>query len=491
MNFRDIFSLSLRNLLQAKLRTVLTTIGVIVGVAAIVTMVSFGIGLQDNLLRDALGRIDLLTSINVIGPGADAMLAMREGAGDGDNAIGRRLLDDAAIDELRSIPDVRYVNPQLSFDGYVRFEGHTRRIGIGGAPLIVSDNPRFMNILAGGHFSSGDAREAVITERFLQRLRSKSIPRGSPPRQQGGEAGPFRQPPTRSDEERQRDARAVLGSDLIMLTLPGSGAGGAVFGIPLPAMTGFEEQQDGDVTPGFEEHRFKIVGVLKSPDGIDFQLGGNQLLYLPFEVARQFREGSSDPLRQMGEMLAGGSGYQGAEIRVADIGRVEAVKEEIRRRGFNFISLGNQIEEIKRVFLIVNASLAVLGGLALLVASFGISNTMIMSIRERTREIGIMKAIGGSDGEVMRIFFVEACLIGVAGGVIGVICGWGIDRIANLFANRWIAQQAGRAVRHIEFFSIPWYLSGGAILFALLISLVAAIYPASRAAKVDPIIALK
>jgi putative ABC transport system permease protein len=159
--------------------------------------------------------------------------------------------------------------------------------------------------------------------------------------------------------------------------------------------------------------------------------------------------------------------------------------------GFRAFSVTTQLEEIERIFLIVNSSLALIGGIALLVASFGISNTMIMSIRERTREIGIMKAIGGSDGEVMRIFFVEASLIGLFGGMLGVIGGWAIDRVANALANRYIAEQAGQAMRDIEFFSIPWYLAGGAVLFAILISLIAAIYPAVRAAKVDPIKALR
>jgi putative ABC transport system permease protein len=165
--------------------------------------------------------------------------------------------------------------------------------------------------------------------------------------------------------------------------------------------------------------------------------------------------------------------------------------EQLEKMGFRSFSITTQMDEINRIFLIVNSSLALIGGIALLVASFGISNTMIMSIRERTREIGIMKAIGGSDSEIMRIFFVEASLIGFAGGVIGVVCGWGIDRVANTLANRWILRQAGETVRHIEFFSIPWYLWGGAILFAVLVSLIAAIYPAMRAAKVDPIRALR
>jgi ABC-type antimicrobial peptide transport system permease subunit len=189
----------------------------------------------------------------------------------------------------------------------------------------------------------------------------------------------------------------------------------------------------------------------------------------------------------MGEALAGEAGYQSATVRVVDPTRTAAVVDELHKMGFRAFSITNQLDEIKRIFLIVNSSLALIGGIALLVASFGISNTMIMSITERTREIGIMKAIGGADGEIMRIFFFEASLIGFVGGVFGVLAGWAIDRVANALVNSYVVQSG----THIEFFSIPWYLWGGAILFAILISLIAAVYPAFRAARVDPIKALR
>jgi putative ABC transport system permease protein len=198
-------------------------------------------------------------------------------------------------------------------------------------------------------------------------------------------------------------------------------------------------------------------------------------------------------MERMGDALMGQAdeSYRAVELRVADPSRIKPVTAKLEQLGFRAFSVTNQLEEIERIFLIINSSLALLGGIALLVASFGISNTMIMSIRERTREIGIMKAIGGSDGEIMRIFFVEACLIGLLGGTLGVIAGWLVDSVANVLANRWITRQIGQAMRHVDFFSIPWYLWVGAIVFAVLISLIAAIYPARHAAKVDPIKALR
>src|SRR5262245_9453143 len=520
MKFADIIALALRNLRQARLRTSLTVIGVIVGVAAIVTMVSFGLGLQNNLLRDALARIDLFTSITVMGPGADAMLAMRDqntnsASNAAPNAVGDdngasseeksdadasatpeptptpvRMLDDDAIAELQSPKGVRYVLPNFSFQNYVRFEGRTRRAFIGGAPQSVEYNPRFKKFLAGHHFTSEGAREAVVTERFISWVRSKNKPNGNRRRRPGGH---FQMAPTRSEEERAREAKEILGKEVVFLTLSERNATpSSVFGIPIIDVS---MNENGDSMPGlgeqFEERAYRVVGVLKAEDGFDVNNFMELDMFIPLEQAKEFRESNRDPMSRISELLAGDTGYQNAEVRVTDVALVESVKEDIKKRGFRAWSLSNQVEEVKRVFLIVNSALALIGGISLLVASFGISNTMIMSIRERTREIGVMKAIGGSDGEIMRIFFVEASLIGLAGGALGVLGGWGIDRLANMLANRWILNSVGQAIRRIEFFSIPWYLSTGAILFAIVVSLIAAIYPAMRAAKVDPIKALR
>jgi putative ABC transport system permease protein len=122
------------------------------------------------------------------------------------------------------------------------------------------------------------------------------------------------------------------------------------------------------------------------------------------------------------------------------------------------------------------------------VSSLGIMNTMVMSILERTREIGIMKAIGGSDGDIRRIFLIEASAIGFFGGITGVILGWVVGRVINIGANIYIQQQGGAPG---NLFSLPFWLIGGAIGFSIVISLLAGSYPAGRAAKLDPIQALR
>ncbi|MGH9802791.1 MAG: ABC transporter permease [Blastocatellia bacterium] len=520
MNFADIIALALRNLRQAKLRTALTVIGVVVGVAAIITMVSFGIGLQRNIIGQAFAKLDAFTAITVVGADADDLLVLAEGRTPVDKGSadekpnkdatpdstpnqeenGRRLnrprrtLNDEAIAEIQKLDGVRFAAPVITFNGYTRFNERTRFQMVGGA--MAGSDPRFKTFLAGQGFTSESGDEAVVTENFLSAFTAEAFRKRRNIR--GNQDGPFQTAPAKSDEERQREAQAVIGKEIVLLSSPtnGNSAGGSIFGIPLVNL-GNSPNLNNTGEPDssrFEQHVFRIVGVLKNEGGINFSPFGNANFYLPLEQAKRFRSANESPMERMGEALMGKAdeeNYRAVELRVADPSRIKPVTEKITQLGFRAFSVTNQLEEIERIFLIINSSLALLGGIALLVASFGISNTMIMSIRERTREIGIMKAIGGSDGEIMRIFFVEASLIGLLGGASGVVAGWGVDRIANVLANQWIVRQTGQAMRYVEFFSIPWYLWVGAILFAVVISLLAAIYPARSAAKVDPIKALR
>ncbi len=166
-----------------------------------------------------------------------------------------------------------------------------------------------------------------------------------------------------------------------------------------------------------------------------------------------------------------------------------SVRDRLKELGLGSFSIVDQLDQIRTVFLIINSVLGLLGGISLLVASFGIANTMIMSILERTREIGIMKAIGAEDREIKLIFFFEAAVIGVSGGVIGSLAAWGIDAISNRLAYRFILKPQGASF--VDFFHLPPWLWLGAILFALSVSILAALYPAARAARIDPVRALR
>jgi putative ABC transport system permease protein len=145
-----------------------------------------------------------------------------------------------------------------------------------------------------------------------------------------------------------------------------------------------------------------------------------------------------------------------AVVRVDDPVQLTEVRQKITELGIWSFSIVDEIDQIRTVFLIIDSVLGLLGGISLLVASFGIANTMIMSILERTREIGIMKAIGAEDREIKLIFFVEAAVIGVVGGVLEC---WLRGELTDS-RTVWLigSFSSHRARAFIDFFSMPIYL---------------------------------
>src|SRR6266404_1537973 len=181
MPFFDLLRLAFRNLREAKLRATLTSMGVIVGVAVIVTMVSFGLGLQRNMLS-RFRALDLFNEMRVFGKNVFAMASAggnQNSARRGENPNDRRgpsfkpdkeptrILDDAAIAEISKIPGVAYVEPSLSIITYVRANGHSQIESIGGAS-VPNASSRFKEFKAGQMISSPDADEAVVKDTFAR-----------------------------------------------------------------------------------------------------------------------------------------------------------------------------------------------------------------------------------------------------------------------------------------------------------------------------------
>ena len=484
MNFLDILHLALRNLRQAKLRAILTMMGVIVGVAVIVTMVSFGLGLQSNMLA-RFKALDLFNEIQVFGRGLSNLAGLdrnnrgpRE-EGERRNARGRsdktptRILDDAGIKEIAAINGVAYVEPTVNFGVYIRSNGKLLSQFVGGAN-IPNASTRFQHFAAGKMISSPTAAEAVVSERFVSDFGYAT------PADAIGKTLELLAPPSENKSESEEEETPNF------------------FGIPLDE-PGLDES-----SPGIESRTFRIAGVLSTEIREGAAQGGlrgmmpGAGIYIPLQMAHDWTITHRGPMSQVALALArrGGNlaegqteGYDTAVVRVADPVQLTAVRQKITELGFGSFSIVDELDQIRTVFLIIDSVLGLLGGISLLVASFGIANTMIMSILERTREIGIMKAIGAEDREIKLIFFVEAAVIGVVGGVIGVLLAWGIDALANRLAYRFILKPQGASF--IDFFDLPLYLSLGAILFALVVSILAALYPASRAARIDPVRALR
>jgi len=486
MTFLDLLKLSLRNLREAKLRATLTSMGVIVGVAVIVTMVSFGLGLQRNLLS-RFKALDLFNEMTVFGKSLalaagnlDRPSGARRAGGDNQgprlptNFTPTRILDDAAIAEIAKLPGVSYVEPFIGFTVECRSNGRVFGHQVGGAS-VPNASSRFKDFAAGQMISAPNSDEAVVSEETVRMSGYAS------PAEAIGKTLEFLAPPNEKEKQEAGNESESF------------------FGLPL----GEEDQESKPKGSVVVARTFRIVGVLAEPKqdgrpGPSRGLMPTADIYIPLPAAHQW---ANEHLGEQARVIMAlarekgaigedqSPGYFSAVVRVNDPVALTDVRKRLTDLGLGSFSIVDQLDQIRTVFLIINSVLGLLGGISLLVASFGIANTMIMSILERTREIGIMKAIGAEDREIKLIFFFEAAVIGFTGGVIGSLAAWGIDAAANRLAYRFLLKPQGASF--VDFFHLPPWLWMGAILFALSVSILAALYPAARAARIDPVRALR
>lgn len=181
--------------------------------------------------------------------------------------------------------------------------------------------------------------------------------------------------------------------------------------------------------------------------------------------------------------------YSSIRVKVSDRKKVAEVRDNIEKLGFSTTSVVDLINQVDRVFLITQIVLGIIGGVALIVALIGIVNIMTISLLERTHEVGIMKAIGATNGDIKKIFEYEVILFGFFGSVAGVFGAWFFGESIN-----WIVavlMKASGIAGSIQIFSTPGFFAFEMILLTVLVSLAAGLYPARRAAKLSPMEALR
>jgi putative ABC transport system permease protein len=448
VTFRDALGLALRNLGQAKLRTSLTVLGVSIGIASLAGMVSLGVGLQDQFVG-RFTKSGMFDSVTVLSgadlPGGVAVLGGarggfgRRGFGGGRGAQpaapeNARDLTDEALKELAALPGVRDVYPNLRGPVQVKYGGESEFALASGVPMTVRGEGAFQSIPFGRFFASNDETACMLSLDFAKRIN-------------------------------EQHPGTLVGQSLT-LNYPA-----IVNGVP----------QRADAT-------CSIVGIVERETGPFAAGGGVSGLMLPMAKAKEIFVGSAAAAQAALRDPSAPRRYPSLVVRVTSARSTQDVEDQIKKMGFSAFSMNDALQGAKRAFIILDIVLSLIGSIALAVSSLGIMNTMVMSILERTREIGIMKAIGGSDGDIRRIFLIEASAIGFFGGLAGVVLGWVVGRIINLGANIYIEQQGGTPG---NLFSLPFWLIGGAIGFSIVVSLLAGSYPAGRAARLDPIQALR
>jgi putative ABC transport system permease protein len=165
-----------------------------------------------------------------------------------------------------------------------------------------------------------------------------------------------------------------------------------------------------------------------------------------------------------------------------------ALRDSIEEEGYRTFSFAAQFEEIQRTFVYIDFALALIGLIALSTASLGIINTMIMSITERRREIGILKSLGADQSDIRILFLFESGVIGFWGTSAGIAFGWIIARAASAIAQAYMKRQG---FPQVDLFAMPLWLVLTALGVGVTVSVLAGLYPAIRASRVDPVEALR
>lgn len=463
MKLYDMVELAGRNLREAGLRNSLTTLGISVGVASLVAMLSLGIGLQ-RLFAQAMGRSGLFDSVFVAA--RQDVRGTRLAQGD---LTPPKPLDDAARKNFEKLQGVKEVYSYFTAMGEFRLEDTRPEDShfsvVGGLPPSARGSEAFDDF-QGEFFSAEDAPEAIILAEFGRTLLDL------PPEPAGVDQ-------KLTSEQVQR----LLGKNLILRFGQRSNdtPANTAQGDPAPDNSAFNVVR--------KEQSLKIVGVVNNEPYRGMGGGpGRRAVLLPVAFAESLNMMQPGDVRTL---ISGGQGrrYNSLVVRVTKSQDVPRVEEQVKKLGFTAFSIVDMSRNVTNIFHFVDMFLAIFGSLALAVASIGIVNTLVMAILERRREIGIMKALGASDGDVKRIFFVEAGCMGMVGGALGAGLGWIIGRVinfgTNLYLERWVE------VKPQNFWYVPLWLALAAIGFSVLVSLSAGLYPASRAARLDPVEALR
>ncbi|MGC2648470.1 MAG: FtsX-like permease family protein [Candidatus Sulfotelmatobacter sp.] len=465
MKLPDLADLALRNLRESVLRNSLTTIGISVGVASLVAMLSLGIGLQQlasrRLMKSGLFDTVVVTSrrdLRNFGHNED-----RNGPAPGES----RILDEPTRLEIEHLPNVLEAYPDIRFITELRYEDKPHLTMIAALPSSAKSNDAF-DALQGRFFSSDMAPEAVIQKSFAEELLGKT-------------------PKSGVDETNVAQLAApLLGKELTMRyaqrettpTAPTS---------PDKKVAGDQATSDASYSVVSREQKLKIVGVADL-DPESMRGPTRARVFIPLKLAESLHVMQPTDLREVSRAAENQPSYSSVNVRVKNPSQIRDVEASIKKMGFNTFSILDATRSLQQFFAVLDVFLGIFGSLALAVASIGIVNTLVMAILERRREIGIMKAIGASDGDVKKLFFAEAGAMGILGGIVGVILGWAIGQVINLGTNVYLKRQS---LPPEHFWAVPWWLVAFALVFAFAVSLISGLYPASRAARLDPVQALR
>ena len=439
MNSKDLLLLGVKNLLRRKTRTILAIIGVVVGTCAIIVMLSIGFGMSANF-EEQIASYGDLHLVNVYGGG---MYGYGTSAGDGQPAQ----LDDKAIAAFERIEGVDAATPRLEEFMTVAIGKYVTQVSVVGIrPEVMK---KFGYELQDGRLlQPGDKFNLVFGNQVPSWFyNSKKTMYGS----------------------WDGEAKVDVITDKIIIT------GDFEYG---------QKRRYSTEDIDYKEYKARGVGLLANPN--------NETAYYVYTDLDTMKEIQADLRKARKESATNQLVYNNAMVYVGDINDVQDVSDAIREMGFQTHSLNDWLEAMQEQARMIQTVLGGIGAISLFVAALGITNTMIMSIYERTKEIGVMKVIGANLADIRRMFLLEAGLIGFLGGLIGVMLSFIISLLLNTaLAGVLGAFLGGMMGGGSNISIIPWWTAVGGLLFATVIGLISGYSPARRAMRLSALESLR
>lgn len=443
----DLVSMGFKNLWRRKLRTFLTILGVIIGTASIVIMVSLGFGMTEGFKEQVsqMGNLHVIT----VNPSFDYY-------GDSPSPSSRSgespNLDDQAVANFSAIQGVQAVTPIMQTYMKMVSGRYVTYLPVKG--ILPETMEAFdFKVTEGRLLNSDDTLNLVFGSYIPHEFYN---PKETGRRYYGG--------------SESSEPKVNVLEDRLELTFDMS----------------YGERR----SPGSSSSNSKPPKVYKV-SGVGLLESGNyENDYYAYMALPQLKKLIDENKRNSrGQNNSGNSkeGYEQIMVKVEKIDDVQRIQDQIKEMGYNAYSLNDMLESMQETASTLQAVLGGIGAVSLLVAALGITNTMIMSIYERTREIGIMKVIGAELNDIRRLFLLEAGIIGFSGGILGI----GMSYSASYLLNRANVSILGMGMPGTRISIIPLWLALASICFSTVIGLLSGFYPARRAMKLSALEAIK
>jgi len=525
----ELVRFALSGLWRQKVRSALTLVGVAVGACALAFSLSLAFGLRSMIDREFRGRASFwevhvrVADRGTPAPEADIpadKIAVPAGvAGDRHDRIRRKLVRDYQnshpakppkpltadrVAELAAIPDVIDV-----VAGYAEYG--SVRLGDGGRPANIAARPaRTLDfggrLLAGTLPTSDDADDVVVTEYLLYDLGVKTdadlaAAVGRPLGVTIG-AGVFGRTYSLASSLGVPGG-AVAASDEQLLDKIAARLPQAIDGMDLhplekaavKRMLAAAERRKAEADPtarsaATARHEFRIAAVVRNMTPDEEDAAEKRFDYFTRHYEVFLTPGGG---RRLFEQLpwVRDAGYPGCTVKLRPGGDLRGVVAAVEAQGFKADSSLVWYDSVKMEVTLIAGGLNLFAWASLFVAALGITNTLATSVVERTREIGILKAVGATRRQVLLLFLAEGTAVGLAGGAVGLAAAWGLSFPGDGLVSRLVREQSQGHINATTVFDFPTWLPATTILFATGVTTVAAFFPARRAARLEPVRALR